>query len=97
MKNIKVQNVYNNGREVPNQFEIFYTENNKHYKIFQSYEIMIIKWENGIIVEVGDKWDYSRTTGKYRKILTKTNKKEFEKMLKEDFEFLHSTQSYLRK
>ena len=97
MKYVKVRNVYNNGREVPNQFEIFYEENNKHYKIFQSYEIMIIKWENGIIVEVGDKWDYSRTTGKYRNILTNTIKKEFEKMLKEDFEFLHSTQSYLRK
>ena len=64
MRDLKVQNVYNNGREVPNQFELFYEENNKHYKIFQSYESMIIKWENKIIVEVGSDWDYSRTTSK---------------------------------
>ena len=97
MKDLKVQNVYNNGREVPNQIEIFYRENNKHYKIFQSYNSMIIKWENGRIVEVGKDWDYSKTTSKYRNLLTGTDKKAFEKMLKEEFEWDEGTQSYYRK
>ena len=97
MKNLKVQNVYNNGREVPNQFEIFYEKNNKYYKIFQSYSSMILKWENGLIIEVGSDWDYSRTSGKYRNLLTGMNKKEFEKMLKNEFSWNEKTQSYLRK
>ena len=96
IKNFKVQNVNNNGREVPNQFEIFYGENNKH-KIFQSYNSLIIKWENGIIVEVGKNWDYSKTTSKYRNLLTGMNKKSFEKKLNEGFEWDEGTQSYLRK
>ena len=97
MKDLKVKNVNNNGREVSNQFEIFYEENNKHYKIFQSYESMIIKWENSIIIEVGGDWDYSRTTGLYRNILTKTTKKEFEKMLQNNFIFKEETQTYIKK
>ena len=97
MKNLKVQNVYNNGREVTNQFEIYYSEDNKYYKIFQSYSNMIIKWENGRIIEVGSNWDYSKTTGKYRNLLTGMDKKAFEKMLKEEFEWNEVTQSYLRK
>ena len=97
MKNLIVQNVYNNGRNVANQFEIYYEENNKHYKIFQSYESMILKWENGIIVEVGEDWDYSRTTGKYRNLLTNTNKKQFEKILKDEFEWDEAGEKYIRK
>ena len=97
MKDLKVQNVNNNGREVSNQFEIFYEENNKYYKIFQSYENTIIKWENGIIFEVVSHWDYSRTTGLYRNILTKTTKKEFEKMLKNNFIYNEETQTYIKK
>ena len=97
MKDLRVKNVNNNGREVSNQFEIFYKENNKRCKIFQSYGSMIIKWENCIIVEVGGDWDYSRTTGLYRNILTKTTKKEFEKMLKEEFTYNEETQTYIKK
>ena len=97
IKNLEVQNVKNNGREVPNQFEIFYSEDNKYYKIFQSYSNMIIKWENGRIIEVGSNWEYSKTTGKYRNILTNTSRKEFEKMLKEEFEWNVETESYHRK
>ena len=96
MEDLKVQNVYNNGREVPNQFEIFYEENKKYYKIFQSYSSMILKWENGLIIEVGSDWDYNRTTGKYRNLLTNTNKKQFEKMLKNEFEYNENTQTYIR-
>ena len=97
MKDLRVKNVNNNGREVSNQFEITYKENNKNYKIFQSYGSIIIKWENDIIVEVGVDWDYSRTTGLYRNILTKTTKKEFEKMLKEEFTYNEETQTYIKK
>ena len=97
MKDLKVQNVNNNGKEVPNQFEIFYGENNKRYKVFQSYGSMIIKWENTVIIEVGINWDYSKTTGKYRNILTKTSKKEFEKILQNNFIFNEETQTYIRK
>ena len=97
MKDLKVQNVYNNGREVPNQIEIFYRENNKHYKIFKSYDSIIIKWENGRIIEVGSNWEYYKTTGKYRNLLTGMDKKSFEKMLKEDFRWEEGTQSYHRK
>lgn len=96
MENLEVKNIYYNDRNVPNQFMISYEENNNYYEVFQSYESMIIKWKNNIIVEVGSDWDYSRTTGKYRNLLTNTNKKQFEKMLKNDFEYNKNTQSYIR-
>ena len=97
MKNLKVENIENNGRNVPNQFLISYIENEKNYELFQSYNSMIIKRENGKIIEVGSDWDYSRTTSKYRNLLTGMNKKEFEKMLKNKFSWNEKTQSYLRK
>lgn len=96
MENVRVQNVMNNGKKIANQFEIFYKEGNKQYKLFQSYSSMIVKWENDIIVEVGNSWDYSNTTGKYRNLLTGMNKKEFEKMLKNEFEWNEKTQTYKR-
>ena len=97
MKNLQVENVYNNGRNVPNQFEIYYEKDNKNYKVFQSYSSMIIKWENGKIIEIGNNWDYSRTTGKYRNLLTGTTKKEFEKILENEFEYNKDTETYVRK
>ena len=97
MKNLKVKNLEYKGRQVPNQFLIEYTENGNEYQRFQSYDSMIIKWENSGIIEVGKNWDYSRTTGKYRNLLTGMDKKAFEKMLKEEFEWNEVTQSYLRK
>ena len=97
MKNLKVSNLIYNGRNVPNQFLIEYVENGDEYQIFQSYESMIVKFKYWEIVEVGKDWDYSRTTRKYRNRVTGLNKKEFEKMLKEEFEWNEYTQSYLRK
>lgn len=96
MKNLRVQNVYNNGREILNQFEIYYEKDNKSYKVFQSYSSMILKWENGKIIEIGNNWDYSRTTGKYRNLLTGMDKKEFEKMLKNEFKWDNENQIYKR-
>jgi hypothetical protein len=97
MKNLKVQNVYNNGRNVPNQFEIYYENDNKHYKIFQSYNSMILKYENGILVEIGENWDYSRTTGKYRNLISGMKKNIFEKMLNNLFYWNEKTKTYIRK
>ena len=97
MKNLKVKNLEYKGRQVPNQFLIEYTENGNEYQRFLSYDSMIIKWDNNGIIEVGKNWNYSRTTGKYRNLLTGMDKKAFEKMLKEEFEWNEVTQSYLRK
>lgn len=97
IKNLEVQNLKYNGREVPNQFEIYYGKDNKRYKVYQSYNSFILKWENGVLTEVGKDWDYSRTTGKYRNILTRIDKKAFEKMLKEDFKYNKKTETYKRK
>lgn len=97
MKNLKVQNVYNNGREVANQFIINYTKNDKEYEIFQSYQSMILKYKNGILIEVGSDWDYSRTTGKYRNLISGMDKNTFKKMLDNLFEYNENTQTYIRK
>lgn len=97
MKNLFVKNVENNGRSIANQFIICYRKNNKKYKIFQSYSSMILKWENGVLIEVGLGWDYSKTTGKYRNILMDMDKKEFKKMLENKFEWNTDTQTYIRK
>ena len=96
MENLQIKNVYNNGRNVPNQFEIYYEKGNKSYKVFQSYSSMILKFENGKIIEIGADWDYSRTTGKYRNLLTGMNKKEFEKMLENEFKWSKKTETYKR-
>ena len=94
MINLKVENLEHDGRKVPNQFVISYEEDNKYYKIFKSYSSMIIKWENGRMVEVGKDWDYSKTTGKYRNKITKLTKKEFKEMLEIDFKWDDVTQVY---
>ena len=96
MKNLKVKNITHTDRNVPHKFLISYEENGKNYEVFQSYSSMILKWENGLIIEVGSDWDYSRTSGKYRNLLTGMNKKEFEKMLKKEFKYNENTQTYIR-
>lgn len=52
------------GKEVPNQFKIFTDEG----VFFQSYSSIIAfkPYGEGKIVLDRDKWDYSRTTSKYR-------------------------------
>ena len=97
MEEIRVKNITNNGREVPNQFLICYNEDGCQYYIFQSYESMICKWKNGKLVEVGSDWDASITTGKYRNKVTGMTKKEFEKFLKNNYEWNEDTQSFTLK
>lgn len=97
MKNLVVENVENKGRAVANQFLISWEENGIKFELFQSYSSPIILWKNGVIWEVGADWDYSRTTGKYRNLLTYTTKKQFEKMLKTSFVYDKENEKYIRK
>ena len=98
VKNLRVSNVIGkNGKAVPNQFYVHYTEGNDSYVILQSYDSMILKMKDWEIVEVGKDWDFSRTTGKYRNIATGMDKKAFKKMLDEEFIFNEETQSYHRR
>ena len=96
-KETKNLNVYNL-EDKPNQFIINFSDfDNNVYKIFQSYDSMIIMWKNHEIIKVGKDWNYSRTTGKYRNIVTGMNKKDFEKMLKNNFIYNESEEYYERK
>ena len=97
MKNLRVTNIMINGRGVANQYWIHYNEDGCHYTIFQSYDSMIVKMKDWKIIEVGKDWDASRTTGKYRNKVTYMDKKAFEKMLDEEFEWNEETQSYHKK
>jgi hypothetical protein len=68
----------NKGNKVKNQYRIYTTEGS----IFQSYNSTIVKIENGKTYIDLNKWDYSKTTGKYRNIFLNENKKETEKKIK---------------
>ena len=70
--------VSNKGNKIANQFIIYTTEGS----IFQSYNSTIVKIENGKTYLDLNKWDYSKTTGKYRNIFLNENKKEKEKKIK---------------
>jgi len=60
---MKVSNIINNNyNAVPNQFII--KDNGKTW--FQSYDSLIVKWEDGQVYLDEYYWDYSVTTGKYR-------------------------------
>jgi len=51
------------GREVPNQFRI----SGEGKTVFQSYSSMIATIDhNAHAILIGEDWDYSKTTGKYR-------------------------------
>lgn len=62
-----------NGNDVPNQYII----KTKDYCIFQSYDTIIAVqiYGQGIYLDE-QKWDYSRTTGKYRNQFLGMDKKE---------------------
>lgn len=85
---MKVYNMKSpNGNKVANQFVI--TDADFDRITFQSYdsEIVTIDYANGIIF-VGENWEYSRTTGKYRNIFMSNavgmmeNAKDFRSALK---------------
>ena len=75
----KVQNMTSkNGNKIANQF-IIWTENGS---IFQSYNSSIVKIDSGQTYLDINKWDYSKTTGKYRNIFLCESKKDTEKRIK---------------
>jgi hypothetical protein len=90
---MKVQNMTNaNGKAVPNQF-IIRIDSPSIYgnflwrEVFQSYNSVIAiktKWENEPIkIELDKgKWDFSKTTGKYRNQFLGETKKETEAKIK---------------
>ena len=81
MNNLAVQNMKGkNGRKIPNQFEIFVTDDDGNVvKVFQSYSTTIAKIHNGKrIVLDKEKWNYSRTTSKYRNIFLNETTRETE-------------------
>lgn len=70
--------VSNRGNKIANQFIIYTTEGS----IFQSYSSTIVKIDNGKTYLDINKWDYSKTTGKYRNIFLNENKKQTEEKIK---------------
>ena len=85
---MKVENMTSSkGNKIANQFIITTTEldDNLGVEYFQSYKSIIVKktWAHiGLVVELDrDKWDYSRTTGKYRNIFLGETKAETQKKI----------------
>lgn len=81
---MKVENFMNDKKnKVKNQFVIFDDNGNK---FFQSYNSIIVKisFENGKrkVYLDAEKWDYSKTTGKYRNQFLRETKKETEQKIK---------------
>ena len=92
---MKVQNMTSDkGNKIANQFiikdEVLFTNGEGQEKIgfievFQSYETVIVKilhkgWKTETFLD-NNKWDYSRTTGKYRNLFLGETKKETEKKI----------------
>ena len=79
MENVRVENMESSrGNTVPNQF-IIWTDKGSY---FQSYSTVIAYRDfNGNLTLDADKWDYSRTTGKYRNQFTRMNKRETEQAI----------------
>ena len=85
----KVKNLYsNNGNKVPNQFEIIQTKKDYCKHIFQSYETVIAQIEyknNGKqIIFDNDALNYSRTTNRYLYKFMLMNRKEIDKLIKQN-------------
>jgi hypothetical protein len=81
VKNVSVEQMEGrNGRSVPNQFMIRTDEG----VYFQSYASVIAfkPFGPGKITLDAAKWDYSRTTGKYRNDFLDETKAETEKKIK---------------
>jgi hypothetical protein len=86
---MRVENMTNDkGNHVENQFVISEANHESSTVVFQSYQSVIVK-----IVSYADgrretfldasKWDYSKTTGKYRNLFLCETKKETERKIKE--------------
>ena len=77
---MQVSNIINNNNNtVPNQFIIRDRKNKKTW--FQSYDSIIVKWDDNQIYLDEYYWDYSVTTGKYRNQVLCENIKETRKKI----------------
>ena len=75
---MKVSNMTSKqGNTIANQFEIWSDEG----YFFQSYNSIIVKKSKGKTYLDINKWDYSKTTGKYRNLFLGETKKETEKKI----------------
>jgi len=78
---MQVSNIINNNNNaVPNQFIIRDRKNKKTW--FQSYDSIIVKWDDNQIYLDEYYWDYSVTTGKYRNQVLCENINETRKKIK---------------
>ena len=68
---MKIQKLANN--------QFYYNDGDKI--VFQSYDSIICKIENGQTYLYKNFWDYSKTTGKYRNIFLGEGKKETTKKI----------------
>lgn len=77
---VKIENMTGlRGNKVKNQFDITTQEG----RYFQSYNTVIVfRPFSGKVQLDAEKWDYSRTTGKYRNIFLGKTKKETEAKIK---------------
>ena len=71
---MKVENLTSrNGNKIANQF--IYRDGEK--TVFQSYSsVIVIRYSDGRTELDADKWDYSKTTGKYRNQFLNETRKE---------------------
>lgn len=67
------------GNQVPNQF-IIYTDQGRYFK---SYNSLIVFEPYSGKTQLGNDWDYSTTTGKYRNLFLGEDKKATERKIKD--------------
>ena len=87
---IKVRNFKgNNGRSIPNQFIITWSEKamqseGRDIEIFQSYKSIIARkyLNTGKVILDKHYWNYSTTTGRYRNLFLDETRKDTEKKIK---------------
>ena len=79
---VKNMDSISTGRAVANQFIIEY-EGIKPFRLFKSYDsIIVIEYEGKVYLDEGT-WDYSVTTGKYRNIFLGEGIKETREKIKD--------------
>jgi len=79
IKKIKVENMQSpNGNDAPNQF-LIYTEEGVYFQSYRS--VIAFQPKKGEIQLDENKWDYSRTTGKYLNMFLGEKKAEIQRKI----------------
>lgn len=79
--NIEQMTSSRSGKNIPNQF-IIRTDKGVYFQSYDSVIALKTFGENHKVYLDADKWDYSRTTGKYRNDFLRETKKETEAKIK---------------